>query len=1207
MFRKVFLRILAIPIALFGSKIQAWLSGDPKVNIFTGRQLIITSVFLLGLFVLAAWLETSQTLVWNWPWHRFWFFRDIINQSQWRTHQIFQGLNQVEDAPLAEVLENVKRRNLLALLLDRMARLNPIPRIFITGEGGSGKTTTMEQLRLRLAQTGSKRLGIGKPIPVLVRMGSVSSGKLLDNIRESMDKGSSSSKVLGKGLDDLLRKGRIALLIDSIDESLGQNPNAFREVLDLIESDDYKLAPLIVSGRREEYERQLPAFVEPLKIEELSDEAVLYICNGHANKREGRSADEIFSTLSRNGLLDSGGLARNPFWLKLILQGGTFENNKPKIFDDAINSVLQREWDKAGKKSRWRRHFDAAEQLMETRAALANLAEEVSTRNQGETIDGPAALSVFDKYISGRTGVTGVLRPQDVLLLGLDAQLLYFPPLRSDSDWPPIRFSHRLIREYLTANLLSKPPARLKQALTDHAADMEWWEILLMASTISGLTGRDRKDLLNIVVGDAKDVKRVFLAAAMLGHPHFLFEPLTEPPISSLIESLRHGVTSVHIDAAKRIADIAPDRLVGLLEKLTEAKETGISENINELLTKLLENEIAKVSTSRLVAGLLGSVELREAAVSALVSIGNPAAPHVLPVLRDSHVIARWSAAKVLGEIRERSAVTPLLDLLYDQNSTVRNSAIEALGKIGDPIVIPHFARLLNSDLELEGNVFISSQVSKALGNMGEPAIEYLANMLQNDEPFLSIFAADALKQIGKPAIPAVIRVLKKIDILAVQRVASWFAEVQAVEAIEPLLAWGKTNPIVMQSIRGALPKFGDAAVAPLISFIHDSDPFGQSRAMEMLAEIGGERAIETLTSVLSTRNTKRGSEAERVETFNRASAAAALGRIKDDRVIEALRSAATDERWLIRIKASSALTKLGQDEGLDGVIEGLGADDPRVIGLAIRELQLLKQTRSLINLERFIRTVTKSSRENAPLSSEMQKNVNDAIRAVETITAEVGGLAAEKKDQTEDVEATLKERDFSGYSALLKHPEESVRMDAIKALEEAESPPFDLIRMAVEDSSGTVRVRAVTLAGETRLIEARELLVDLLQHGTHDGVRMTAAEALANFDDDNVRELLTKTLLDESPLVEIGAAAGLAKLGDTSMLPRIADIVDKHDVLLLKVIAVGVYASLEDPAAIPYLEHLIEQYQTTAVTTEDQDNLQNFRVVLDHLKHLST
>src|SRR6185369_11249242 len=155
---------------------------------------------------------------------------------------------------------------------------------------------------------------------------------------------------------------------------------------------------------------------------------------------------------------------------------------------------------------------------------------------------------------------------------------------------------------------------------------------------------------------------------------------------------------------------------------------------------------------------------------------------------------------------------------------------------------IPHFVRMLNS-VTSDQHLFVSALVSKALGEMGEPAIEYLANMLQDVNTFLALFAVDALKEIGKPAVPTVIRTLKNVNFLAVERLGLWLAEIQAIEAIEPLLALTKSNPLLMQFIRKALVKFGDAAVEPLIRLTGNAEVFTQPIAMETLAELGGERA----------------------------------------------------------------------------------------------------------------------------------------------------------------------------------------------------------------------------------------------------------------------------------------------------------------------------------------------------------------------------
>lgn len=119
---------------------------------------------------------------------------------------------------------------------------------------------------------------------------------------------------------------------------------------------------------------------------------------------------------------------------------------------------------------------------------------------------------------------------------------------------------------------------------------------------------------------------------------------------------------------------------------MTELNDTKLSEAVEKLVSELLKAEIVGIGSGRLVGMLLNDHDVREAAISALVSIGSPAVSHVVPVLLESGIMARWTAARVLGEIRDQAAIMPLLQTLNDPNPTVRNSTIAALGKIGDPI-----------------------------------------------------------------------------------------------------------------------------------------------------------------------------------------------------------------------------------------------------------------------------------------------------------------------------------------------------------------------------------------------------------------------------------------------------------------------------------------------------------------------------------------
>lgn len=328
--------------------------------------------------------------------------------------------------------------------------------------------------------------------------------------------------------------------------------------------------------------------------------------------------------------------------------------------------------------------------------------------------------------------------------------------------------------------------------------------------------------------------------------------------------------------------------------------------------------------------------------------------------------------------------------------------------------------------------------------------------------------------------------------------------------------------------------KFGDVAVDPLLSLIDKSNFLTQSHAIDLLGKIGGERAFEGLRAKLNTRKAKANSEAEKAEIFVRSSAAAALGNLGDPRALEDLRAAASEDVFIIRLKALGSLVLLGEKDALDGVLEGLGYGDPTIRGIVINELGRLKQTRSLINLERFVRTVSKSGIENTSLSKETQKNVDEAVRSIEKILSDVSGVPpgeVQKDDldestfETRPNEETSKDTDFRGYAALVNHLDEEIRLDAVKALAEISSPPIELLRTALSDKSENVRRETATCLGATKRLEVQPLLIDCLEHDSDNSVRMVAAEALGDLGDNGVRELLMKALDDPYVLVKMGAA----------------------------------------------------------------------------------
>lgn len=118
-----------------------------------------------------------------------------------------------------------------------------------------------------------------------------------------------------------------------------------------------------------------------------------------------------------------------------------------------------------------------------------------------------------------------------------------------------------------------------------------------------------------------------------------------------------------------------------------------------KLLSRLLSDRSGKVvqATRRslektgsaalepLVQKLREDYYSRDSASKALVMIGDASAPALVKLLADPDRYVQEVAAKLLGEIRDPSAIHPLAKLLADKTWSVRQAAINALWRIGDP------------------------------------------------------------------------------------------------------------------------------------------------------------------------------------------------------------------------------------------------------------------------------------------------------------------------------------------------------------------------------------------------------------------------------------------------------------------------------------------------------------------------------------------
>jgi hypothetical protein len=135
----------------------------------------------------------------------------------------------------------------------------------------------------------------------------------------------------------------------------------------------------------------------------------------------------------------------------------------------------------------------------------------------------------------------------------------------------------------------------------------------------------------------------------------------------------------------------------------------------------------------------------RTEAVKRLVAAGKPASPQLLAALKDKMDAIRAGAADALGQIRETSAVGPLIEMLNtDTGGGVRWKAAEALGRLADKSALPALQEHLKDDVEDNDNVQIYSGVSIAR-LCGKQEIPHLVDLLEREEQTIRKMAIDRL------------------------------------------------------------------------------------------------------------------------------------------------------------------------------------------------------------------------------------------------------------------------------------------------------------------------------------------------------------------------------------------------------------------------------------------------------------------------------
>lgn len=242
----------------------------------------------------------------------------------------------------------------------------------------------------------------------------------------------------------------------------------------------------------------------------------------------------------------------------------------------------------------------------------------------------------------------------------------------------------------------------------------------------------------------------------------------------------------------------------------------------------------------------------------------------LLKALKSNKGSTRIAAMMALGEMREKAAVDPILEILTRDYLPAQASAAIALGKIGDKRAV----EALRKEMKDGDNEYVKGGSAIALARIGdENSVPYIIDRLRDQRIKVRSSAALALGEIGNET------------------------------AVEPLIEILKTGKSAEGQKSNSLNANTDVRKSAILA----------------LGEIGSTNSTEILIGILTDKE-------EELEV--RTAAASALGNIKDPKAVETLKQTFADKTTdaNIRNAAFLALSKT-RDRETAGMLVGKMGD----------------------------------------------------------------------------------------------------------------------------------------------------------------------------------------------------------------------------------------------------------------------------------------
>jgi len=584
-----------------------------------------------------------------------------------------------------------------------------------------------------------------------------------------------------------------------------------------------------------------------------------------------------------------------------------------------------------------------------------------------------------------------------------------------------------------------------------------------------------------------------------------------------------------------------PDTRQKAAQAVAEAQDLGL---MFELLgdrdwrvRKTIVDGLVRDARPQVIEGLIDALAdaenagKRNSATEALIRIGEPAIQPITNRLRmESDVDVRLSLVNLLGDLQSDEGFQMLLELLqHEVDVNVASSVVSSLGKYHQATALPHLIRALQQREDL----WLKFHIVEALGEVGDRAA------------LPSILPLYAEKSLRKPVLEAIgkiadvgtvsflLRIIaedQKLNLTALR------ALVRIAEASKPKIVQRAERDLIQRSFRESFPR---EKVAPLIEHLHIT-PKRDVKAfiLKFLGWSGDQRALPVLLIYLEEPDTAEVA-AQALIDFGPAAVPA---------IIDTLRNAEEDEVVALLLRTVNVI---GGRETIPHILPFLDHDNPMIRRLAIETLGDLPDQTSLDYL---------LAKLDDPDAASQQAAMNSISALVEALPAMKEDLLSKIRRLLQSHSIPMKLNSLSIYVSIQgegyhdelllasKDSDPVMRQKAVSLMGRFSEERFaDQIVFSLADESTSVRLAAINSVVHLRPEKGLEPLISSLQDPDI-WIRTSAAQALGEYRQAEALQPLMKHLQSDLPPVRIAVLEALGKSQDPTVKHVLFDCLDEQD-----------------------------------------------------------